>query len=441
MNLSASSSNYSYLGKNINIDSMIYWNRGNLITRENTYRLLTRSGINENTTSFHGEYFQGDKHSIMFGGNVKWYGISPKVENIGVLHDTTILSRKTDHVILSGYLQDQIKINNAFKLIPGLNVNKMTHFSKKIYFDKRLEIIYQPLEDITTSVSYSETTQYLHLLSLSKISLASDMWLMANDDIEPARAKDISLSIGLVPHTGWNISTSLYYREYEDLLMYKEGASYREKVGSFDELITSGTGMGRGMELLIEKSTGGAKGFISYSLSSAYRKFPGVNNGEKFKSRYNRPHILYIVSTVDLAPKWKFGFVFNLMSGAMETYSHSRYISWFDIGEPLQDNVYHESMSGFDILVYQRNAYRLPLYHRLDLSLSYEFASRFGSHTLNLGLYNAYNAKNPYSMNQVYIFEGYMGNPPVENSYFQINEKVLFPIIPFINYRFKISEL
>jgi len=436
INISASSSIYDYTGKNTDTDSMIYWYRNQLIKQEKKNSYTSNSDINENIASMHAEYFWGKNHTTTSGASVKRYHLVPKVESVNVFQDTNLLSQASNHLILSGYLQDEIKINEVMKIIPGVNINQMLNDPGKIYFDKRLAFIYRAFNSIATSISYSETTQYLHLLSLSRISLASDTWLMADDKISPSKAWDISFSIGFEPFPGWNISTSLYQREYNGLLLYKEGASYRKEVNTFEELITSGSGKSKGAELLIEKSQGRIKGFVSYSLSTAYRKFPAINEGDKFPARYNRPHIFYLAGTLDMGKKWKMGIVFNLMSGSMQSYSPARYTSWFDIGEPLQDDIFNNPNIGLDILVYKRNAYRLPVYHRLDISFSYNFNTRHVNHNLHFGFYNAYNAKNSYSIEQIYTFVGYSGTPPVENSFYRLEQKSLFLIVPFINYNF-----
>lgn len=437
VNISASSSNYNYRGEKNNIDSMMYWNRSVLVVHENTYGLTTKSKINENTLALNAEYFHGENHTISFGGDIKNYFLAPKVLNNNVSEDTSILSSETSSNILSFYLQDEIKISEKFKIIPGINVNHLIKTQNRIYFDKRIALNYKFNNTLSTSISYSETTQYLHKLSLSRISLASDLWLISDEEIEPSGARDISLSCAYSLLKGWNISTSLYYRKYNKLLLYKEGASFQTNVTSYEDLITCGSGNGKGFELLIEKSTGRIKGFVSYSLSSAYRKFPEINEGKKFRATFNRPHVLYIASSADINKRWRFGLVFNVMSGAMQTYSHARYISWFDVGESLTDDVYHAPHSGFDILVYDRNAYRMPVYHRLDVSFTYSFQALAGEHSINFGLFNAYNAKNAYATNQVYTSLGYAGNPPVEHSFYRLEKKVLFPIVPFINYSFK----
>ena len=88
-----------------------------------------------------------------------------------------------------------------------------------------------------------------------------------------------------------------------------------------------------------------------------------------------------------------------------------------------------------------RNAYRLPPYHRLDLSLTWNIAKRKHFDTsLSLSIYNVYNRKNPF-----YIFyetqtefDTNIIPPHIEfnTTAYQIS---LFPIIPTITWNFKIK--
>ena len=433
--ISASHSKYNYKGININSDTVAYWPEEKLVVETSNYTVITKSNIDEYTLSINSEY-NTPKHKIGIGGNIKYYKLLPGVENIQLTDAPNNTSLTQNHLIPFLYFQDQYKINDDLNINAGINISKLFAANQKTNADPRISINYEPIANLHSSVGYSSTTQYFHLLTMSKISLASDLWLMANENLSPSRAKDFTITLASNHIKMWNISISGYYRLYNDLLEYKEGASFANSTKSFENLVTKGKGNARGVELLIEKKYGKFKGFITYNFSDAKRKFRELNRGEVFKARYNRPHLLNIAGTVDIGNQWSVGMIFNLMSGARQTFSYNRYVSLYEFGESLTDDYGYHSSGNWDIFSYQRNGYQLPVYHRLDLSVSYRFKAFLTTNTITLGVYNAYNSKNAYDLQQIYT--------PLHNindfeslNFYQTDEKVLFVMIPFLNLNFK----
>ncbi len=434
--LSASHSKYNYKGININSDTLAYWPEEKLIVETSNYRAITKSNIEEYTLSIISEY-NTRNHKIGIGGNIKYYKLLPGVENIQLTDAPVNTSLAQNYIIPFLYFQDQYKIHENLNINAGINISKLFTANQKINADPRISINYEPIANLHSSVSYSSTTQYFHLLTMSKISLASDLWLMANENLSPSKAKDFTITLASNHIKMWNISISGYYRLYNDLLQYKEGASFANSTKSFENLVTKGKGNARGIEFLIEKKYGKFKGFITYNFSDAKRKFRELNRGEVFQARYNRPHLLNIAGTFDIGKQWSVGMIFNLMSGARQTFSYNRYLSLYEFGENITDDYGYHSSGNWDIFSYQRNGYQLPVYHRLDLSVSYRFKAFLTTNTITLGVYNAYNSKNAYDLQQIYT--------PLHNindfetlNFYQTNEKVLFVMIPFLNLNFNL---
>ena len=76
-----------------------------------------------------------------------------------------------------------------------------------------------------------------------------------------------------------------------------------------------------------------------------------------------------------------------------------------------------------------KNAFRMAAYHRLDLGVQFHKTKKHGVRTIEIGIYNVYNRKNPY-----FYFIG-------ENSEGKVLKQIsLFPIIPSISYNFKFMK-
>jgi hypothetical protein len=186
---------------------------------------------------------------------------------------------------------------------------------------------------------------------------------------------------------------------------------------NFDDNFVFGKGKSYGAEFSIKKSQGKLNGQLSYTLSRTTRTFDELNDGKPFAAKYDRLHDLSIVTNYDYNPRWTFSCVFVYGTGNALNLPVARYV--------IQGNVVNEYGA--------RNSFRMPAYHRLDVSVTYAArkTARFESYWI-LSLYNVYSRKNPY-----YIYfetEGDLENFELKTSIRQVS---IFPIIPAITYRFK----
>lgn len=75
-----------------------------------------------------------------------------------------------------------------------------------------------------------------------------------------------------------------------------------------------------------------------------------------------------------------------------------------------------------------RNSYRMPAYHRLDVGFNFHKQKKHGLRTWSLGAYNAYNHLNP-----TYLTLPSGLSPMYKKSLTQYS---YFPTIPYIKYSF-----
>ena len=83
----------------------------------------------------------------------------------------------------------------------------------------------------------------------------------------------------------------------------------------------------------------------------------------------------------------------------------------------------------------ERNGTRMNPYHRLDLGANFHKEKKKGLRTWSIGVYNAYNRKNPY-----FIYLGNQwGDFGMESASTQnvARQVSLFPFIPSVTYNFK----
>ena len=170
--------------------------------------------------------------------------------------------------------------------------------------------------------------------------------------------------------------------------------------------------------LLLEKKLGKTTGWIGYTLSWTNRQFENLNFGEVFPYRYDRRHDIGVAVTHEFNERVSIGAVWVYGTGNAVTLGLERYqpatvsqFSWYTDIEHIEG----------------RNNYRMPAYHRLDLSVNLKKERKWGERTWSFGIYNVYSRQNPF-----YLEFGYdsVGNRKL----FQYS---LFPIIPSFSYAFK----
>jgi hypothetical protein len=252
------------------------------------------------------------------------------------------------------------------------------------------------------------------------------LWLPATDRIPPQ--KSVQYAIGAVnePGEGMELSLEGYYKTMKNLIEYKEGASFFSVDDDWEDKIEVGEGIAYGLEFLARKQFGKTSGWIGYTLSWSNRKFENISFGQWFPYRYDRRHDVSVVfnqklsKNIDLGITWVYG-TGNAVTLPLEKYG-SISSFWYD----------YQFFSGIEYFE-NRNSYRMPSYHRLDIGVNFRKEKKWGERTWSIGAYNVYNRKNPFYLefSKEYVENG--PDKPVLKQY------SLFPIIPSISYSFKIK--
>lgn len=302
------------------------------------------------------------------------------------------------------YCQGDIHISKVWLLNAGLHY---TLYKNQVFYknmEPRLNLVHVSGKS-KVGLSFTISHQYDHLLTTSQISQASDLWVPSTTGINPERCIQYSLNIEHRLSSGYIASAELYYKTFNNLLAYQDGASYLNAT-SWESMVTSGVGSSGGISVTLEKKIGRTTGWITYTLSRTDRQFSLINNGESFPFDFDHRHDLKIVLL------HKFSNRFD--GGCTWLYHTGNYISFGNYKDP------------GNFIYVQRNNYELPAYHRLDIDLNYHLKKRRLEHVITLGVYNAYNHKNIYDVDYFYNYFKYS---------YTVKENVLLPIIPSITYR------
>ena len=399
------------------------------------------SGIQDVTARVDFDYAPTPEHAIKFGGQYIFHIFTPETSSVHAKENDTGIQFQFDTVTgrsivhaheLMAYAEDDWKINDKFKINVGLNLTGFA-VQDKFYpsLQPRLSGRYLITDRLSAKVGYAYMTQYLHLLSNSSINLPTDLWVPVTARVEPMTSQQVAAGLFYNLKDLVNLSVEGYYKHMNNLLEYKDGASFLGSSQGWEDKVNMGRGWAYGIEFLAQKSIGQFTGWIGYTWSHTDRLFDRegmmINNGNPFPAKYDRRHDVSIVMTykfneqIDASISWVFSSG-NAVTLALQEFDGS------EVGRGDNEYYYYEA----DVVPYinSRNNYRMPNYHRMDASINFHKNFRHGKRTINISVYNLYNRQNPYLLFESYDY--YYGG---ENKY--LKQLSIFPIIPSISYNWR----
>lgn len=285
-----------------------------------------------------------------------------------------------------------------------------------LHLEPRLSMSYLLNKENSLKLSYNRIVQNLHQLTNTTSSLPTDQYVVSSLNIKPQIADQVA--VGYFQNFAYNtyeFSAELYYKYMDNQIDYRNGADLQANRFLEGELLF-GIGRSYGVEWLLRKNRGKLNGWISYTLSKSERQFDQINDGQWFNARQDRTHDISLVGMYELSKQWTVGATWVYNTGNAITFPSGKY------------HVDGRTMFYFT----ERNGYRMPDYHRLDLSLVYEPQGkrdkRFQS-SWAFGVYNVYNRKNAYIID----FRESEANANITEAY----RIALFGAIPSVTWNFK----
>ncbi|WP_152287935.1 TonB-dependent receptor [Flavicella marina] len=239
-------------------------------------------------------------------------------------------------------------------------------------FEPRFSASYKPNDNNAFKASYNRMFQYIHLVSNTVSAAPLDVWTPSGTYIEPQILDQYAIGYFRNLKDGdYSIETELYYKDVQNRLDYRDGADLIAQ-NQIETIVLSGKSRAYGLELSLKKNVGKFKGWISYTLSNTEQKVEGtqpgatgINNGNWYKSPYHKLHDISITTSYSNSLKWRFGANFVYQSGRPVTYPNGQYTSAIN-GD------YNNPSSNLSVPIYSdRNQFRLPSYHHLDISATY----------------------------------------------------------------------
>jgi hypothetical protein len=262
--------------------------------------------------------------------------------------------------------------------------------------------------------------QYIHLLTNSNLGLPTDLWLPVTKRIPPQVSYQLAGAISYSEGKTLEASAEVYYKHLRNVIEYSEGVGFNNAFTTWEDIVEVGEGRTYGMELLFQKKTGKLTGLVSYTLSWSNRQFANINNGKTFPYKYDRRHEVKMAMVWQPSKRFELSCDWLFATGNAVSLPKSFYLN------PL-------TMTYVDVYT-GRNDYRMPDYHRMDVSMKFIKQRKKFQRTWVLSIYNVYSRLNPF---YIYRDRNYYGSISTSGPKSAFTEISLFPILPSISYQFK----
>ena len=262
-------------------------------------------------------------------------------------------------------------------------------------------------------IGYSRTSQDVHAINNGASGMPFSRYLMSSNIVKPEQANQVSLGwTGITRNGAYDFSAETYYKTIDNVYDFRDGKFFFSEI-EVERIILGGKGRAYGLELCAHKNDGPLTGWISYTLAWSENKIEGINGGRWYTASNDRRHDLSIVGMYQLSPCWDVAATWHYNTGQALSAPSAKY-----------------DMFGNTFYSYsERNSYRAPACHRLDISANYTRKHGKATHIWSFGVYNAYNRYNPYVIR--------FSNDDEKASGTKVEQTSLFGIVPSVSFTLK----
>ena len=434
------------------------------LSDQDQFKFSLNSGIQDIGAKADFSYFPNTRHRIKWGANYIYHtftpsSISAETDSVVFLDPSTAEKLYSHESAL--YFLDEFDVNEFIRINAGLRysmyqqVGPFTRYIKgdgistqdtsfdysngeliKFYNGLEPRISFRWLLKDQSSIKggYSYNYQYVHLTSLSAVSLPTDIWYPSTDKAKPQQGWQASLGYYRnFLDDKYEASVEVYYKGMKNLIEYAEGVLPGDNVNdNTDNYLVFGKGWAYGAEFFLKRTFGKLTGWVGYTWAKTERKFPDLNSGKIYPAKYDRRHDLTIVAGYKLNERWTFGSSFIYATGNTLTLPSSWYVQdqnlLFNYGA--------------------RNSTRMAPYHRLDISATLygktyktktdettgetiQVKKKYQSNW-SFSIYNVYNRANPF-----FLYVDNDGDFLKGDFKITVKQVSLFPIIPSVTWNFE----
>ncbi|MGV3560345.1 TonB-dependent receptor domain-containing protein [Larkinella arboricola] len=397
-------------------------------------------GLTDVTVKSDFDYFPVSRHHLQVGliSTYRAYRLNGfQMTTSSALENQSGLE-KTASLETSAYAEDTWQSGNRLTLSAG---GRLTHYRSgghtSLRAEPRLAVAVKLTEKQALRASFSDMSQFVHLLSNTGLGLPTDLWVPATDLIKPQRARQVVLGLVRDFNPRWQLTVEAYRKWMRHVISYREEADFigitsavRAAEVSWERNVTSGHGQASGLETTLQSHSGRLTGSLNYTWSVTRWRFPELNNGKAFYPLHDRRHSVSLTGLYTFTPRlrlsaaWTFssGNPFSVPVSGVPSFGH------WGLGKPDVAISPSEQLFGTETpLVQVQTAFsnfRAQASHRLDVTLQADLGRGRFRHRLEVGAVNAYGRRNPFYYDLIINPVGVLS----------LRRVSLFTFVPSVNY-------
>ena len=376
-----------------------------------------------------------DNHRLKFGLQTDWLSLKSAEWDINALHQKESRHAWENAVWVNEEWSatDRLEVSvglrlNAFSVMGGSPLYEIgqdgsvihTYEEKSgkivktyVLLEPRLSVNYSLGDVGSVKAGLSRTSQNIHAIRNTSSSMPFDRYTMSSNIVKPQTATQVSLGyMGMTTNGSYDFSIEGYYKTVDNVYDYKDGKTFYSEI-EIERIILGGKGRAYGVETMLRKNSGPLTGWVAYTLSWAENKIDGINGGRWYTASHDRRHDVSVVGMYKLNHRWELSATWVYNTGQAMTVPAAKY----EVGG---ETFYYYA---------ERNGYRAPAYHHLDIGAIYTRKSRKFTSQWAFGIYNVYNHYNPFAV----TFENDKSKP----SGTKATQTSLFGIVPSVSYTLK----
>ncbi|MDW7694369.1 TonB-dependent receptor [Flammeovirgaceae bacterium SG7u.111] len=335
--------------------------------------------INELSARYNFEYTVNDKNYVEFG----FYTTHNQIDYRDVASDSEgLLEFKHGGTQIGGFIQNTFTPNEKLSFTLGLRETYYTP-TKEFYPEPRFSMGYQVTENWKLKGSIGRYYQFINQIEHSAASIINqDYWVLANDEYIPVLSADHFIVGGSFSKGSVVVDVEFYHKNMEGLMTTELEHVFRgnnlRPSWKVTGVLNDGEGIANGVDILVHKQGKVLNTSVGYTLAQVKHKYDRLQEGDYFAANIDQRHEFKVYNQVNLG-KWDFS------------------ANWiFHTGRPysVPTDTMTQTNGNVKILYDEQNNGRLPNYHRLDVSASYQMKMGNGIGKIGLSIFNVYNQKN-----------------------------------------------